>query len=50
MAAHACSCAVTHGHHDHVGALVELMAAYPDAPVLLHSEEAPFLFEVRLAS
>ena len=50
MVAHACSSAVTHGHHDHVGALVELMAAYPDAPVLLHSEEAPFLFEVRLFS
>lgn len=38
--------AVTHGHHDHVGALVELMEAYPDAPVLLHEQEAPFLFEV----
>lgn len=37
---------MTHGHHDHVGAVVDLMEAYPDAPVLLHEREAPFLFEV----
>lgn len=33
--------AVTHGHL--TGALPQLLAKYPDCPVLLHSEEAPFL-------
>lgn len=35
--------AVTHAHPDHVGALPQLLQAYPDAPVVAHAGEAPFL-------
>ncbi|PRW20529.1 tyrosine-specific transport -like [Chlorella sorokiniana] len=34
---------LTHGHPDHVGALPQLLQAYPDTPVIFHSLEAPFL-------
>ncbi|KAK9917094.1 hypothetical protein WJX75_000843 [Coccomyxa subellipsoidea] len=34
---------LTHGHFDHVGALVSLMKEYPDVQVLFHEAEAPFL-------
>lgn len=39
--------AVTHGHVDHVGALPQLLTAFPAAPVLLHEREAAFLLEGR---
>eukprot|EP00887_Chlorella_sp_A99_P004164 scaffold23.g4164.t1 len=35
--------ALTHAHADHVGALPELLEAYPSVPVLVHEKEAPFL-------
>jgi glyoxylase-like metal-dependent hydrolase (beta-lactamase superfamily II) len=35
--------ALTHGHVDHVAALPKLLKIYPDAKVLCHSEEAPFI-------
>ena len=35
--------AVTHGHADHVGALAKLIEAYPDADVVYHENEEPFI-------
>ena len=35
--------AVTHGHPDHVGALAELEAKWPELGVVMHSVEAPFV-------
>lgn len=35
---------ITHSHHDHIGALPSLHAAYPDAPVYSHSCERAFPF------
>lgn len=37
------SCAVTHGHIDHVGAIEPLIALYPDLRIIFHEKEAPFL-------
>lgn len=34
---------MTHGHFDHSGGLPLLLEAYPDVPVLVHADEAPFL-------
>ncbi|MGF7029800.1 glyoxylase-like metal-dependent hydrolase (beta-lactamase superfamily II) [Paenibacillus mucilaginosus] len=34
---------LTHGHQDHIGILPPLMEAYPEVPILVHSEEIPFL-------
>lgn len=31
---------ITHGHHDHVGALNAILAAYPGCPVYIHKEDA----------
>ncbi len=33
---------LTHGHHDHVNGLPELVAHFPDIPVYLSAHEAPF--------
>ncbi len=41
-------CAVTHGHIDHVGALVSLRKEYPDVQVVYYQKEAPFLTGHRL--
>lgn len=38
-----CSCAVTHTHSDHVSGLPDLLAAYPDAAVVVHEQEASYL-------
>ena len=35
--------AVTHAHFDHVGAIPQLLKLYPQALVVVHSKEAPFL-------
>lgn len=35
--------AVTHGHPDHVGALAELEAEFPELCIVMHSAEAPFV-------
>lgn len=34
---------MTHGHVDHVGALPELLSAFPELAVVLHAAEAPFI-------
>jgi glyoxylase-like metal-dependent hydrolase (beta-lactamase superfamily II) len=34
---------VTHAHFDHVGAIPQLLKVYPQASVVVHSKEAPFL-------
>ena len=34
---------LTHGHIDHVGAIPELLVAFPDLQVVLHSLEAPYI-------
>ena len=34
---------MTHGHFDHAGGLPRLLEAYPEVPVLVHANEAPFL-------
>lgn len=34
---------LTHAHFDHVGALPALLRAHPDAAVVVHEREAPFL-------
>ncbi|MBF9239720.1 MBL fold metallo-hydrolase [Hymenobacter sp. BT683] len=34
---------LTHGHFDHVGALEDLMAAWPNVPVYAHRLELPYL-------
>ena len=34
---------LTHGHFDHVGALPELMAAWPGVPIYAHELEMPYL-------
>lgn len=34
---------MTHAHPDHVGALPQLLQAYPDVPVVAHAGEEPFL-------
>ncbi|KAL4430854.1 hypothetical protein ABPG75_006110 [Micractinium tetrahymenae] len=34
---------LTHSHPDHVGALPQLLQAYPHVPVVAHEGEAPFL-------
>ena len=40
--------AVTHAHPDHVGALPQLLEAFPDTPVLIHGREKEFLLEGKL--
>ena len=35
--------AVTHGHADHVGALVQLQAQFPELSIVMHAAEAPFV-------
>lgn len=34
---------LTHGHADHVGALAKLIEAYPDADIVYHENEEPFI-------
>jgi glyoxylase-like metal-dependent hydrolase (beta-lactamase superfamily II) len=34
---------LTHGHFDHVGALTDLAAAWPDVPIYAHELELPYL-------
>ncbi len=33
---------LTHGHHDHTGAVAALKAAYPGVPVYLHDDDLPY--------
>ncbi|MDR0994372.1 MAG: MBL fold metallo-hydrolase [Verrucomicrobiota bacterium] len=35
---------ITHGHTDHIGALAELSAAWPDAPIHIHRADAAWGF------
>lgn len=35
---------VTHGHTDHIGALAELSAAWPQAPIYMHPEDIAWAF------
>lgn len=37
------SCAVTHGHIDHVGALSLLLELYPNMKVVIHEAEGPYM-------
>jgi glyoxylase-like metal-dependent hydrolase (beta-lactamase superfamily II) len=34
---------LTHGHFDHIAALPDLHAAYPEAPIAIHRGDAPYL-------
>jgi glyoxylase-like metal-dependent hydrolase (beta-lactamase superfamily II) len=34
---------LTHGHFDHIAALPDLHAAYPEAVIAIHREDAPYL-------
>jgi glyoxylase-like metal-dependent hydrolase (beta-lactamase superfamily II) len=38
----------THGHMDHIGAIPALKAAYPEAQVLIHADDAPMLTDKKL--
>jgi glyoxylase-like metal-dependent hydrolase (beta-lactamase superfamily II) len=34
---------LTHGHFDHILALPDIHAAYPEAPIVIHRDDAPYL-------
>lgn len=40
--------ALTHGHHDHIGAIKELKEVYPDLCVMIGEYDAPMLADVSL--
>lgn len=42
-AAHPRPCAVTHSHTDHVSGVPGLLATYPEAALVVHEKEVPFL-------
>jgi len=39
---------LTHGHADHIGALEELRALYPDVPVAMHQADQAYLSDPKL--